>query len=570
MKKDLKLYEVPKIESLQDMVLQSARKYGPKIALEDLNDTPIKSLTFRELLDNILLFGSALKQLGLKERAHVALIGENRVQWSLSYLTLMSFNYVIVPIDKNLTTNEIMNIIHESDSEAIIFSGGYAGIMADGKNSLKNLKHFICMDATQEDKEFNIMSEMIRKASPLDPSKMPIVNPNDLAEIIFTSGSLGRAKGVMLSQRNIASNLMAMTMMININEKDRFLSVLPLHHTYECTCGMLCPLYCGGSVHFARSLKTVVDDLQKVQATLLLAVPLLYDKMFKRIMKGIQEDKVKSIIVPPLVKFTNLFTMVGFKEFKKKVFHELHAKFGGSVRIFIAGGAAPDPIVAKGLREFGFNFVQGYGLTETSPIVALNRLDAFKDNAAGLILPGLEVKISNPDELGIGEIWVKGPSVMLGYYKNEKATQDTFDSDWFKTGDIGFFDEDGFLHINGRKKNVIISKSGKNVFPEEIEDVLVRSPFVLECLVFGEDDSKQGEIISAQIVVDAEAFIELSETQKVKITEELIHKKIAEEIDKTNKELASHKQIKKFYIRDNEFEKTTTQKIKRYLVKNPH
>jgi long-chain acyl-CoA synthetase len=570
MKKDLKLYEVPKIESLQDMVLQSSRKYGPKIALEDLNDTPIKSLTYRELLDNILLFGSALKQLGLKERAHIALIGENRVQWSLSYLALLSFNYVIVPIDKNLTTNEIMNIIHESDSEAIIFSGSYAGIMADGKNSLKNLKHFICMDPTQEDKEFNIMTEMIRKATPIDHSKLPIVNQNDLAEIIFTSGSLGRAKGVMLSQRNIASNLMAMTMMININEKDRFLSVLPLHHTYECTCGMLCPLYCGGSVHFARSLKTVVDDLQKVQATLLLAVPLLYDKMFKRIMKGIQEDKVKSIIVPPLVKFTNLFTMVGFKEFKKKVFHELHAKFGGSVRIFIAGGAAPDPIVAKGLREFGFNFVQGYGLTETSPIVALNRLDAFKDNAAGLILPGLEVKINNPDEFGIGEIWVKGPSVMLGYYKNEKATQDTFDNDWFKTGDIGFFDEDGFLHINGRKKNVIISKSGKNVFPEEIEDVLVRSPFVLECLVFGEDDSKQGEIISAQIVVDAEAFIELSETQKVKITEELIHKKIAEEIDKTNKELASHKQIKKFYIRDNEFEKTTTQKIKRYLVKNPH
>ncbi|KAF0210668.1 MAG: AMP-dependent synthetase and [Ignavibacteria bacterium] len=569
MKKELKMYEVPKIESLQDMVLQSARKYGPKIALEDLNDTPLKSLTYRELLDNILLFGSALKQLGLKERSHVALIGENRVQWSLSYLTLMCFNYVIVPIDKNLTTNEIMNIIHESDSEAIIFSGSFASIIADAKNSLKNLNHYICMDATKEDKEFNIMPEMIRKASPLDPSKMPIINPNDLAEIIFTSGSLGRAKGVMLSQRNLASNLMAMTMMINIKETDRFLSVLPIHHTYECTCGMLCPLFAGASAHYARSLKTVVDDLQKVQATILLAVPLLYDKMFKRIMKGIQEDKVKSVIVPPLVKFTNLFTLVGFKEFKKKVFHELHAKFGGSVRLFIAGGAAPDPMVAKGLREFGFNFVQGYGLTETSPILALNRLDAFKDNAAGLPLPGVEIKINNPDEFGIGEIWAKGPSVMLGYYKNEKATQDTFDDGWLKTGDIGFYDEDGFLHINGRKKNVIISKSGKNVFPEEIEDVLVRSPFVLECLVFGEDDPKQGEIISAQIVVDAEAFIELSETQKVKITEELIRKRISEEIDKANKELAAHKMIKKFYIRDNEFEKTTTQKIKRYLVKNP-
>lgn len=570
MKKELKMYEVPKIESLQDMILQSARRYGPKIALEDLNDTPLRSLTYRELLDNVLLLGSALKQLGIKERSHIAVIGENRVQWSLSYLTLMCFNYVVVPIDKNLNTNEIMNIIHESDSEAIIFSGSFAGVIADGKNSLRNLKHYVCMDATHEDKEFYSMMELIKKAIPLDPSKMPIINPNDLAEIIFTSGSLGRAKGVMLSQRNLASNLMAMTKMINIVETDRFLSVLPIHHTYECTCGMLCPLFAGASAHYARSLKTVVDDLQKVQATILLAVPLLYDKMFKRIMKGIKEDKVKSFIVPPLVKFTNIFTLVGFKEFKKKVFHELHAKFGGSVRLFIAGGAAPDPMVAKGLREFGFNFVQGYGLTETSPILALNRLDAFKDNAAGIPLPGVEVKINKTDEFGIGEIWAKGPSVMLGYYKNDKATSETFDDGWLKTGDIGFFDEDGFLHINGRKKNVIISKSGKNVFPEEIEDVLVRSPFVLECLVFGEDDPKQGEIISAQIVVDAEAFIELSETQKLKITEELIHKKISEEIERTNKELSAHKQIKKFYIRDNEFEKTTTQKIKRYLVKSPN
>jgi long-chain acyl-CoA synthetase len=325
-------------------------------------------------------------------------------------------------------------------------------------------------------------------------------------------------------------------------------------------------LYCGASVHYARSLKTVVDDLQKVKATVLLAVPLLYDKMFKRIVKGIQEDKIKSVIVPPLVKLTNLFSLIGFNEFKKKLFHELHEKFGGAIRLFIAGGAAPDPLVAKGLREFGFTFIQGYGLTETAPIVALNRLYAFKDNAAGLPLPGVEIKIHNPDENGSGEIWIKGPNVMLGYYKNEKATKDAFEDGWFKSGDIGYFDEDGFLHINGRKKNVIISKSGKNVFPEEIEDVLNRSPFILESIVKGEEDAKQGEIISAQIVVDAEAFIELSETKGIQITDELIQKVISEEVEKANKELATHKQIKKYVIREKEFEKTTTQKIKRYLV----
>jgi len=567
MKKEIKINEVTRIESIQDMILKSVRNFGPKLAFEDLNNTPINNLTYRELLDNILRFGSALRELGIKERAHIAVIGENRVQWAIGFLTSMCFNYVMVPIDKNLTTNEIMNIIHESDTEAIIFSSSYSGIMAEGRNFLRNLQHFICMDETGEEKDFLNMSEMIRKAKPFNAENLPQINPDDLAEIIFTSGSLGRAKGVMLSQKNLASNLMAMVSLVKITESDRFLSVLPMHHTYECTCGMLCPLYCGSSVHYARSLKTIVDDLQKVKATILLAVPLLYDKMFKRVMKGIKDDKVKSIIVPPLVKFTNLFSMIGLQNVKKKVFHELHEKFGGSIRLFIAGGAAPDPLVAKGLREFGFCFVQGYGLTETSPILTLNQIDNFKDNAAGIPLSNVQIKINNPDENGCGEIWAKAPSVMLGYYKNEKATTDTFDNDWLKTGDIGFIDGDGFLHINGRKKNVIISKSGKNVFPEEIEDILTRSPYILESLVFGEENSKQGEIIAAQIVVDAEAFIELSETNHIPITEDLLNKTISEEIEKTNKQLASHKQIKKFNIRESEFEKTTTQKIKRYLVK---
>lgn len=568
MKKELKLFEVPFIESIQDMLLQSAKKFGDKLALEDLNDTPINKVTYNDLLNYILKFGNALKKLGINERTHIAVIGENRVQWAITYLTAMCFNYVIVPIDRNLTTNEIMNIIHESDSEVIVFSGNFASIMAEGKSYLKKLKLYICMDETSEDKSFLIMSDLINKTKPITVNELPKINPNDLAEIIFTSGSLGRAKGVMLSQKNLASNLMDMVSMILINEQDRFLSVLPMHHTYECTCGMLCPLYAGASVHYARSLKTVVDDIQKVHATILLGVPLLYDKMFRRIIKGIKENKLKSIIVPPLLKLTNLFALAGLKNIKKKIFAELHEKFGGAVRIFIAGGAAPDPLVAKGLREFGFTFIQGYGLTETSPILALNRLDNFKDDAAGLPLPHVQIKIHNPDENGTGEIWAKGPNVMLGYYKNEKATTEAFFDGWFKTGDMGYFDEDGFLHISGRKKNVIISKSGKNVFPEEIEDILNRSPFILESLVYGEKDIKQDEIIAAKIVVDAEALIEYSESKKIQITEELIHKIISEEVEKTNKQLAGYKQIKKFYIRDKEFEKTTTQKIKRYLVNN--
>jgi len=567
MVKEYPRYVVPSITSIQDMLLRSSKVYGDKLALEDLSDNPISSVSYKQLHDYVVRFGKSLLEIGLKERDHVAVISENRVQWSMTYFTTMCFNMVIVPIDKNLNHNEILNIIHESEAKAIVFSDGYEALMKEKRDSLLNLKYYINMDSKEHKDEILSMTKMI-EAQSASIKKLPEINPNDMAEIIFTSGSLGRAKGVMLTQKNIASNLMAMTSMIQIVPEDRFLSVLPIHHKYECTCGLLCPLYAGASAHYARSLKTVVDDLQKVQATILLGVPLLYDKMFKKIYKGIQEDKLKSLIVPPLISLTNIFESIGWKSSKKLIFKELHHKFGGHIRLFIDGGAAPDPKVAKGLRELGFNFVQGYGLTETSPIAALNRLYSFKDNAAGLPLPGLEIKINNPNEYGIGEIYIKGDSVMLGYYKNQKLTEEAFDNGWFKTGDIGFFDEDGFLHINGRQKNVIISKSGENVFPEEIEDILNRNPFVQESMVYGEQDEKHTEIIAVQIVTDAEAFIEYSEKNKVKITPELVNDIIAEAVKETNKELPAFKQIRKFYVRDSEFEKTTTQKIKRYLVKN--
>jgi len=566
MKRKPKLYPVPQISSVQDMLLKSAATHGEKLALEDLKETPIPRVSYAALLRNVLKFGTALRQLGIPERSHIAVIGENRVQWGISYLTAMCFNYVVVPIDRNLTPNEILNILHESDATAVIFSETFDPLFREHRHAVKQLKHCISMDLLAEKNGFHSMPQMIGQSKGCTVEALPHIDPTALAVIIFTSGTLGRAKGVMLSQRNIASNLVAMVSMMFIHPHDRFLSVLPMHHTYECTCGFLCPLYSGASAHYARSLKTVVDDLQQVQATMLLAVPLLYDKMFKRIYKAIQENKVKSVIVPPLVRLTDIAAKVGWKGAKKKVFAEVHAKFGGHIRCFIAGGAAPDPRVAKGLRDLGFNFIQGYGLTETSPILTLNQLDNFKDEAAGIPLPGIEIKINEPGADGTGEVWAKGSSVMLGFYKNEKATRDVMNNGWFRTGDLGYVDDDGFLHIRGRMKNVIISRSGKNVYPEEVEDLLNRSPFIQESLVYGEEDAKHDEIIAAQIVVDAEAMIEYSESRGVKITDELLQEVIGEEIKKANAELAAFKQVKKFTIRETEFEKTTTQKIKRFLV----
>jgi long-chain acyl-CoA synthetase len=407
----VKHYAVTDITSIQDMLLKSASAFGSSVALADLVNTPIGRVTYTELLDKVLRFGNALNRLGLKEGCHIAVVGDNRVQWGIAYLTAMCFNMTIVPIDKNLTSNEIINILYESESEAVVFSDSLENMLRD-TSVLKKLKYYISMDLPAKKGGYFSMKELIDNSVPLPIKQLPKVNPDAMAEIIYTSGAVGRAKGVMLSQKNLATNLMSMRKMIIIDNDDTFLSVLPIHHTYECTCGFLCPLYSGATVYYARSLKTITDDLLKVHATILLGVPLLFDKMFRKIYKTINEDKIKSKIIKPLIKISDLFEMVGWKSFRQKVFHELHEKFGGSIKLFIAGGAAPDPLVAKGLREFGFIFLQGYGMTETSPILALNQRENYKDDAAGIPLDCVEIKIADPDSEGVGEIYAKGENAL--------------------------------------------------------------------------------------------------------------------------------------------------------------
>lgn len=561
----LQLFEVPQIESIQDMLLRSAKVYANKIALEDLTNYPIPKVTYSELLEYIMKFGSSLKKIGLKPRDHIAVVGENRVQWAIAYLTAMMFDFVVVPVDKNLTHSDILNIIHESDSVALVFSGSMADLIKAKKSVFGKIKFFINMDLEKKEDDFYSMIEMIKNES-LAQFNPPKINVDEFAEIIYTSGSLGRAKGVMLSQKNLAANLMDMRKMVTIYPEDRFIGVLPIHHTYQCTCGLLCPLYSGASVHFARSLKTIPEDLQNSKPTVLLGAPLLYNKMYNKIMKTIQSKKTSSLLVNVLINLTDITQSIGWKNSKKLLFGKIHKTLGGSMRLLIAGGAAPDPKVSKFFREVGFTIIQGYGLTETSPILSLNWLYNLKDAAAGLPLPGVDIKIDKPDKKGVGEIWAKGASMMLGYYKNPTATKDTFENEWFKTGDLGYIDEDGFLFICGRMKNVIIANNGENVYPEEIEDILNRSQYVLECMVYGEEDEKHDERIAALIVPDTEAFIEYSSKNNVQITTELIDQLISQAVKETNSHLVPFKQIKKYYIQEKELEKTTTQKVKRHAV----
>jgi long-chain acyl-CoA synthetase len=564
---DYPLFPVPQLSSLQDVVRGSASRHAEKLAMEDLNETPIPRVTYWELYGNVVKFGQALRRAGLEERDHIAVIGENRVQWMIAYLASVTFNFVVVPIDKSLKENEVLTILHASDAKAVVFSESHRDAILTLAHAVKALKIFVDMDLPAKDGRVLSMAELIA-AERIEAGKDPFppVNPEEVAVIVFTSGSMGRAKGVMLSQRNVSSNLMAMLSMIELVPEDRFLSVLPIHHTYECTCGQLCPLTVGASVHYARSLKTVLEDLQRVRATILLGVPLLYDKMYKRIMAAIEEKRLASLLIKPMSGVASLTEVLGVEGVRKKLFHAIHEKFGGALRILIVGAASPSPEVGRGMRSLGFTFIQGYGLTETSPIVALNRLRKFKDDAAGIPLPGLEVRIVDADEDGRGEIVLRGPSVMLGYYKNEEATQQVLKDGWFATGDYGSFDRDGFLHISGRKKNVIVAANGKNVFPEELEDQVNAIPFVLESAVYGAKGANGDEEICVMVVPNAETFHAHAEKSGAALTKEWIEDVINQEIRALNRRLPLYKQIRRVRIKDTEFEKTTSMKIKRYLL----
>jgi long-chain acyl-CoA synthetase len=558
------LYDVPAIDTLQDLLRSAVGRTPGKLALEDLNATPLPRVTFAELLDRVERFGRALRRLGLAERDHVAVMAENRVQWAVAYLAVVTHDMVVVPVDKSLPDNEVVTILHASDAKAVVFSESYRDTVITLSAAVKGLRHLIDMDLPARDGRLHSMVEMI--AGEPAGAGFPAVDPDALAVIVFTSGSMGRAKGVMLSHRNITANLVGMLRMIELLPDDRFLSVLPLHHTYECTCGLLCPLFSCASVHFSRSLKTVVEDLQRVRATILLAVPLLYDKMYKRITASIAENRVAATLMPSLKAAAALGEAVGFDDARRRLFRKIHEKFGGAIRIFIAGGAAPDPEVARGLRALGFTCLQGYGLTETSPILTLNRLRKFKDDAAGLPLCNVEVRIADPDAEGQGEIVARGPSVMLGYYKDEAATAQVIRDGWFHTGDIGRFDADGFLHITGRKKNVIVARNGKNVYPEELEESINRIPFVLESAVYGSRAADGDEEICVTVVPNAEEFVRWAEASGEQVTPELIEQLIDREIRSLNRKLPPHKQIRRVSIRESEFAKTTTQKIKRHLI----
>lgn len=561
-------YEVREIKNLKQMVEDSTKIYSNKTAYFVKRDgKDYEEIKFSQVKIDIDNLGTALINLGLKDK-RIAVIGENRYEWAISYLAVINGTGVVVPLDKQLPEKEIENCIKRAEVSCIIYS---SKLEEEIKNISKNVDNsiiYICMDEIQENNNFLSLKNLLKKGEEFIKSGntefiKAKIDVNIMAEMLFTSGTTAQSKIVMLSHKNICFNMYEQCKMLLINPEDTFLSILPIHHTYECTCGFLTPFYRGASVAYCEGLKYIQKNMQEAKISVFLGVPLIFETLYKRIWAGI-EKQGKAKTVKMMIKITNFLDKLGI-HLKKKIFKKIHDELGGKIRLFIAGAAAINPEVSKGFRDLGIFTVQGYGLSECAPIVALNRDVEYKDDAAGLPLENEELKIDNPNEEGIGEIIVKGDHVMIGYYQNEEENKKVFKDGWFYTGDLGKIDEDGFLHITGRKKNVIITKNGKNIYPEEIESMLNDNEYIKESLVYGKD-AKHDLILSAEIILDKE-YIEEKFKDNPKTDEEL--KDIVwEEIKKVNNNLTTYKHIKDITIRDKDFEKTTTMKIKRYIEKN--
>ena len=560
------LYKIRQINDLKEMLESSANLYGGNAAFlyKAKNQTNYQPITYNQYLFDGNALGKELLSMGLKD-GRIALIGENRYEWSTSYLACVNGTGVIVPLDKELPPHEIENLIKRSKADAIIYSGAVQEKIEPMLNNSTTLRYFINMDREENNGKMLSYKSVIEsghkkllegKRNFLDA----VIDSDAMNMLLFTSGTTDKSKAVMLSHRNICENLMNMCSMLYVGDNDIFLSILPIHHTYECTCGFLCPIYRGATVAYCEGLRHIVKNLKESSCTMMLGVPIVFESMYRQIMNQAIKQKGKGKIKLALG-ISNSLRKVKI-DIRKILFKQIHQGLGGNIRMFISGAAGIDPQIAKGFRELGIALVQGYGLTECSPILALNRDINFKDEAAGLPLPNLEADIFEPDKDGIGEIRCKGSSVMLGYYDDPEATGEVLKNGWFYTGDSGFIDKDGFIHITGRKKNVIITGNGKNVYPEEIETLLNRSPYIKESLIFGQGESDGNTVIAAKIVPNKE---KIEEDIKLKCAPGINQMEIIDkEIRRINKDLVSYKHIKSFIIQEEEFIKTTTRKIKRH------
>lgn len=523
-----------------------------------------RKITYKEYYRDINRLGTALIEMGLKGK-RIAIIGENRYEWEVAYLAICCGTGIVVPLDKALPENEIEGLIVRSEVEAIFYSEKYDDIMAKiQKQGNTKLKYFISMSLEKNDfnkysqKEITEKGEKLLNQGNREFLDAKIDN-EEMSIMLFTSGTTNKSKAVMLSHKNICTNILDIRGSFELDETDRFLSFLPLHHTFECTVGFLYPVSIGASLVFSKGVRHIADELKDFQITSMVCVPVVFERMYDKLIKAIEEkDKLKKVKVG--IKISNFLLKFGIN-IKKELFKEIHDNLGGKLKILVAGGAALDKEKEKGFWDLGFNVLQGYGLTETSPVIATELTHQKRLGSIGKKFLSVDVKIDEPNENGIGELLVKGDSVMLGYYNDIDATKEAFTEDgWFRTGDLAKIDKDGYIYITGRKKFVIILKNGKNIYPEEIESLINKSDLVSECMVFGMPEKNDDNVsLSVKVVYDKK-YIEQSYGN---ISEQEIRDKIWNWVKEVNKTMPKYKYLKKLILTDEELTKTTTLKIKR-------
>ncbi len=561
------------IADLRDMMYKSVERYGrEQVAFRQrfVKGEPFREITYGQTLDDLNALGTALAARDLMGK-RIAIIGDNCYQWASSYLAAVCGLGVAVPLDKELGASELEQLVAEADCECVLFTKKFLSIFQDiHERGETNLRILVNLNAEEE------KDGVLSWARLIDEGKQRVLEgdrtyldaeiyADEMGVLLFTSGTTGIAKGVMLSHTNICSDLMSAPTMLYVDPTDIFFSVLPIHHTYECTCGFLMPLYKGASIGYCEGLKYIQKNLQEIRPTFFLGVPLIFESLYKTIWKNIRKQG-KEKTVKKVLKLNKTTSKFGLN-LNKILLKDILNVFGGRMQMMIAGGAAIDPEILQFFRDLGIMALQGYGLTECAPMAALNPDDNPRNDSIGHILPGDEAIIADKNEEGIGEICLKGPNVMMGYYHMPEETKKVLVDGWFHTGDLGYMDG-SYLYITGRKKNVIITRNGKNVFPEELEYYLGKVSLVAESMVWAaKDKDGQDDMIVATIRPDmeeVEAALGKEAAQDAAKVEQLLWN----EVDQINKNLPLFKKIRKITVRKEEFEKTTGKKIKRFVSEN--
>ena len=549
-----------KIDTIKELMDLAEKEDGDKIAFEYRNEkdkSKIEAITYKEFQYDTYYLGTALLQLGMNKN-HIAVIGENSYKWLTVYLTVLKSDSVLVPIDRELPEKDIINILKSSDSEVLFYAGKYEKYIEEFKKELPNIKYFIGFDRNENlenvfsYKKIMDLGKERYEAGDKSYASIEHKDTNILKLLVYTSGTTGDPKGVMLTEHNLVSCVYYGLQVAEI--KTKCLSVLPYHHTYEAVAGILVALHKHATICINDSLKNVLKNLQLYRPNYIYLVPAFTEVFYKNIW-GTAKKEGKEAGLKFLIKLSNALRKIGI-DLRGTLFKSIHSAFGGNLKEIICGGAPIRPEIGKFFNDIGVMLLNGYGITECSPLVSVNRPKFNDSSTVGVILPCCEVKIENPNDEGDGEIWVKGDIVMMGYYKDKERTDKVLKDGWFNTEDYGKVNEKGQLVINGRKKNVIVLTNGKNVYPEEIENYILRIPYVEETIVKSVKND-----IGQEVALCAEVYLNSDKVKELEI--ENVEEQLKKDISKETKELASYKHITKIEIRKTEFIKTTTKKIKR-------